>query len=154
MLLGGLVMWAPWDDSAAGDPAVADAAHQRDAALAAASEALKAFNTIDHRHMDETVGNWLRLSGGALHRDLGRDRRRIITQAEATGADTTATVLKVAVSAFDSSAGEATVIGALRVQTDPQKGKSGSSLERFRVLVQHVGSTWKITYLEAVKAGS
>jgi Mce-associated membrane protein len=154
VILAGLLVWAPWQDEPTTDRAAARSMTARDEAVDAATQALVTFNTIDHRHMKSTIDAWLELSGGALHRELTRDRSRITARAVRAASDTTAEVLQTAVAAFDAGAGTATVLGVVKVRTTPPRGKPTTNVARFRVLVQHLDSAWKITYLEGVRVSS
>jgi len=153
LLAGGLLAWAPWGDDGPGEAAMATM-RSRDAATRAATEALVTLNTSDPRQSRQTLDDWLRLSGGALHRDLGKERARIVRRMRRSGTSMTAKVLETAVSSVDPGAGRATVLGVVEINSTPRRGESTTSVRRFRVLMQHLGSTWRITYLETVKAPS
>ncbi|RHW28508.1 hypothetical protein D0Z08_01130 [Nocardioides immobilis] len=144
--------WAPWKPTSppAGSASTA-AAQARDEAAEAATDALLAFNTIDHARMDETIQRWLEVSGGELRQQVRKDRAGIRARAVRTAADTSATVLETAISSFDHGAGRATVLGVLEVRTQPARGEPTVRVVRFRVLVQHLGSAWKVTFLEALR---
>lgn len=152
--LGALVAWAPWQAPPPAGPASTPAAQARDEALQTATDALLAFNTIDHERMDETIQHWLEVSGGELHQDVRHDRAAIRARAVRTAADTSASVIETAISSFDDAAGRATVLGVLEVRTQPAHGKATRREVRFRVLVQHIGSNWKVTFLEALEVPS
>ena len=153
-IVGGLLIWAPWD--AAPDLTRAQARNMsaRDEAVAAASAGLVALNTIDHLQMDRTIDSWLALTAGALHRDLTRDRTKITKRAVKAGSDSSAETLQTAVAAFDPNAGTATILGVVSVSTTSAKGKATTNVSRFRVLVQRLDSTWKLTYFEGVRVAS
>lgn len=153
-LVSGLLVWAPWQDEPATDRATAKSMTARDGAVEAAAAALVAFNTIDHRHMKRTIDSWLSLTAGTLRRDLSRDRPRITARATKAASDTSAEVLQTALAAFDPGAGTATVLGVVKVRTTTARGKKTTNVARFRVLVQRLDSTWKITYLEGVRVSS
>lgn len=152
--LGALVAWTPWQGSPPTGSTPTAATQARDEALDTATEALLAFNTIDHQRMDETIRHWLTVSGGDLHQDVRQDRAEIRKRAVRTRADTTARVIETAISSFDDGAGRATVLGVLEVRTQPADGKPTVRVVRFRVLVQHRGSDWKVTFLEALEVPS
>lgn len=146
----GLLAWSPWTDDLTA--AELDTIQARDDAREAATEALVTFNTVDPSKSRETVDEWLRLSNGALHRDLGRRPAQIAAGMRRKGTSTTATVLETAVSTLDPSAGRATVLGVIEVRTTPRGGKPTVAVRRLRVLMQHIDSKWRITYLETVRS--
>jgi Mce-associated membrane protein len=153
-IIGGLLVWAPWEGTR--DLTREQARHMsaRDEAVAAASAGLVALNTIDHGQMERTIDTWLGLTAGALRRDLTRDRARITKRAAKAGSDSSAETLQTAVAAFDPGAGTATILGVVSIRTTSAKGKTTTNVSRFRVLVQRLDSTWKLTYFEGVRVAS
>lgn len=147
----GLLAWSPWsgDDTTAAEK---DAVHARDLATEAATEAVVILNTADPRKGEQTVDDWLEVSSGALHRDLARHPAQIAANIRRKGTATAATVLEPAVAALDPSAGRATVLGVIEVHTTPRHGKPTVAVRRLRVLMQHIHSEWRITYLETVSS--
>lgn len=151
---GGLLAWSPWDDGSGDGDRAARTVAAREAALDAATEGMLAFNTVDHDQVAATVDSWLEASGGALHREVRRDRSKIAARARKAATDSRAEVVRTAIAAFDAEAGTATVLGVLTIRTDPPRGKDRSRTSRFRVLVQRLDADWKLTYLETVGAGA
>lgn len=147
----GLLTWSPWSSNGMTE-ADSDAARARDLATEAAAEAVITLNTVDPRKGKQTVDGWLEVSSGALHRDLARRPGHIATNIRRKGITTAATVLETAVSALDPSAGRATVLGVIEVRTTPRRGKTTVAVRRLRVLMQHIDSEWRITYLETVSS--
>jgi Mce-associated membrane protein len=151
LVLGGLLVWSPWSSSQ--DSAAQHLTTARDSATKAASDALIAFNTADPANAGATVDRWIGLSGGALESKLKRNRARAI-QTVRRGGDSTATILETAVSSIDDSAGVATVLSVVEIRSTPRGGKPSTDVSRFRVLMQRLGKTWRITYLETVRTTS
>jgi Mce-associated membrane protein len=144
-----LLAWRPW----AGDAAVSAAsrtAGQRDAALKAATEGLLALNTIDYRHIGETVDHWAKISDGALAQQIRAGRSAVVRRTKETRTTATATLIQSAVSAFDAKAGTATVIALLSLRSTTRGGKATTTHPRFRVLVQRKDAQWKLSFFEAL----
>lgn len=149
-----VVAWAPWADDSPLDAHAVRVIEDRNEALAAATAGMVTFNTVDHAQVRTTVDAWLEVSAGALHREVRRDRATIASRARRAATDSSAEVVRTAISSFDEEAGKATVLGVLTVRTDPPKGRTRTRTARLRVLVQRIDSTWKLTYLETMGAGA
>ena len=147
----GLLAWSPWSSSGMTE-ADSDAVRARDLAIEAAAEAAIALNTVDPQKSKQTVGDWLEVSSGALHRDLARHPAQIAADIRRKGTATATKVLETAVSALDPSAGRATVLSVIEVRTTPRDGKPTVAVRRLRMLMQHIDSAWRITYLETVSS--
>jgi Mce-associated membrane protein len=149
--LAGIFLWAPWSGGA--DTAAERTMASRDSATKAATEALIAFNTVDPSRAKETVDGWIGLSGGALESKLKPSRTRAV-QTMRRGGSSAAKVLETAVSAVDDAAGLVTVLGVVEIRSTPPRGKTTTAISRFRVLMQRLGTTWRVTYLETVRTTS
>lgn len=151
LALGALAAWKPWSsDKGSAEQRTVQA---RDGASEAASRALAALNTVDPHAAEQTVDGWIGRAGGALESKLKKGRTKAIRTMK-RGGSTTATVLETAVSALDETAGMATILGVVEIRATPTSGKATTSVSRFRVLMQRLGTDWKITYLETVRTTS
>lgn len=144
----GIAVWAPW--STHNDDAFQQAVRARDGATNAATTALVTLNTIDPARPEETVDAWLRVAGGALESKLQSSRAQAVKSMR-RGPAAEATVLETAVASLNATAGEATVLGVVEIRSTPRKGEPTTAVSRFRVLVQRLGTEWRITYLETVR---
>jgi hypothetical protein len=151
LAVGGVAIWAPWSGNEAS--AERRTIQARNGASEAGSRALAALNTVDADAPEQTVDGWIGLAGGALESKLKQGRTKAIRTMK-RGGSRTATVLETAVSAMDETAGMATILGVVEIQATPPGGKATTSVSRFRVLMQRLGTDWKITYLETVRTTS
>ncbi|GAA3240931.1 hypothetical protein [Actinocorallia longicatena] len=137
--------WAGWTYWQAGG---GDSPADRAAALATGTRAVAVLNTLDHTSPQTSVDQWLAITSGPLHDQLGRDG------AKASTTSATGTVVAAALSSYDGGTRTARLIASVNVELTPAKGAPSVQRQRFEAQVTKVGSDWKLTSLTAVPVGA
>ncbi|WP_199433346.1 hypothetical protein [Qaidamihabitans albus] len=146
VLAAGWSGWSWW--SAAQDEGLA-VAGERDAVLAAVSDALVALHTIDHRTAAADVDRWVEVSTGRLGADLSGDRQLQLDRAEGTKTVATATLLDAAVTELDHEAGTARLGAVLDVRVSAHGDPPAEHRSRLTVAAERTERGWKVSDVQA-----
>lgn len=150
VLAVGFAGWGGWswfqashDDSLAFGTA-------RDAALDTGRREITTLNSIDYRHLDAGMHQWLEASTGPLHDAL--KQRAPASKSQVSDAKTSAkgSVLDAAVTQLDTHAGTAQLIASVSVTVTPADGKKKTERKRFRAGMSRVDGGWKLSSLTAI----
>ncbi|MGH3432686.1 MAG: hypothetical protein ACRDQB_07605 [Thermocrispum sp.] len=134
------------DASRDGDVAYA---RERDTVLRLAGDGLATLHTVDHSSAERDVGRWLDVTAGELHRDLRADQDGQVEQARETRAESTAKLVRAAVTDLDAHAGTARVIAVLDVRLDRRDAKPDTDRRRMNANLARGAQGWRIVSVEA-----
>ncbi|GAB3481435.1 hypothetical protein [Amycolatopsis cihanbeyliensis] len=149
VLAAGWFGWAWW--SAAHDEGLA-VARARDTVRAAVVHGLVTLNTIDHRHAERDVEEWIRVTTGRLHEDLSGDRQLQLDRAAGTRAVSSARVLRSAVTELDRAEGTARLIAVLEVTVRTEKQPDQRRRSRLIAEAKRTEGGWKVSTVQAAGA--
>lgn len=127
----------------------------RDELTRTAVEQITLLNSIDPKRADLDLAHWLQVATGPFHDALKHDmpaaRKKFAAQKAASRGKITA----LAVTRFDPSAGEATVITSVRIFTDAtgEDGKRTEQRKRYAVEMRRVAGGWKVSELNPLPPG-
>jgi Mce-associated membrane protein len=124
----------------------------RDAAVKAAGEALLAFNSIDYRRIDPILDSWAELSSGKLRASVTSGRKAVRREVTRAKTVTSARIVRSALTAYDDSAGTASIIAVIAIRTQTRGGGAKTKHARFAGLVQRSGSSWKLSAMQTMQA--
>jgi Mce-associated membrane protein len=136
--------WSWWR-SAHDDFAVR--AHDRDAVLAAASDALVALNTIDYRDAGTAVDGWLQVTSGELGKTLAGDRQLQLDRATASRTEASASVDRAAVTELHGDT--ARVIAVLDVRLSTNGSPPATNRSRLNAELTRTPEGWKVDAVQA-----
>lgn len=141
--------WSWWS-TAQGDFAQRSAA--RDAVLKAGMQGLTVLNTIDHRHAESDVDEWLTVVTDQLYQDLSGDRDMHVDRAKQDRTVATASVQQAAVSELDIEDGSAKMLAVLHIELDADGGEE-PDLRRSGVLADLLRTPdgWKLSAIQVVR---
>jgi Mce-associated membrane protein len=142
--------WACWSywDMRQGD--VQDMARDRDRAVMAARQQIAALNTMDARHVDRGLQNWLDASTGPLHDELKRTRVQSRQKIQSSGTSATGTVSDAALTALDRRAGTARVIATVRIEISGRGAAPTVQRKRYDAALTRTAAGWKLKSLTAL----
>ena len=155
LLAVGVSGWQGWR-LASDEPLAASAAGsaERDAAVNAADEALLAFNTIDHQHIDPILDRWSELSSGKLHASVTAGRKAVKREVTRARTVTSARLVSSGLTSYDEGAGTATVVAVVDIRSKTKGSSERAKTTRFTCLVQRSGSSWKLSAMQTMEAQS
>ncbi|WP_250302857.1 hypothetical protein OG709_31685 [Streptomyces sp. NBC_01267] len=143
----GWVYWQAHDDGSLAYSA------SRDRALTAGRERVAQLNTLDVRHTDAGLKQWLDASTGALHDKLAATRTTDRTTLTDAGTSARGTVTDAALTALDDRAGTASLIATVDVAITAKGGTATTDRKRFAASLARTPDGWKVTALTAVPVG-
>lgn len=156
VLLLGAGAFAGWS-GAAWHAAVNDEetafAQSRDAALAAAKQAVQNMHTLDHREVSAGLDSWEDSATGPLLDQLTEGRDLFEEQIRQAETVTTATVLGGAVTRLDQREGSASVMVALRITVQAPDEQPAVKESRMLAEMIHTDEGWKLGELEQAPIG-
>lgn len=136
--------WSWWG-SAHDDFAVR--ARDRDAVLAAASDALVALNTIDYRDAAPAVDRWVEVTGGELGKTLAGDRQSHLARATASRTEASASLDQAAVAELRGDT--ARVIAVLDVRVSTNGTPPVTNRSRLNAELTRTPEGWKVDSVQA-----
>ena len=145
-----------WYNAAQGGSAsVVDA---RDGAIEATRKLAATLQTLDATRPEEGLDNWAAVATGALSDQLRQDRAKYLDHLKKSPISSSATVLDVALTELDASAGTATAIVAMDV-TQSVLVHNRPSLPAVRQLrvklnLSETGEGWKVAGTSLIPADS
>lgn len=125
----------------------ASRARERDAVLAAASDALVALNTIDYHNAGAAVDRWIQVSTGQLGQTLRGDRQLHLGRAIATKTEASATVAQVAVAELRDHT--ARVIAVLDIRLSFNGAPPSAKRSRLLADLMRTPDGWKVDSVQA-----
>jgi Mce-associated membrane protein len=141
--------WFGWSWWRGAHDDFATRARDRDAVVAAASDALVALNTIDYRDAGPAVDRWPRVTSGDLSRSLAGDRQLQVDRATASRTEASASVEEVAVAELRGDT--ARVIAVLDVRLSTNGAPPATNRSRVNAELTRTPGGWKV---DAVQAAS
>lgn len=142
-------VWFGWSWWRSAHDDFAARARDRDAVLAAASDALVALNTIDYREAGPAVDRWIQVTAGELGRTLREDRQAQLDRATANRTEASASVTQAAVAELRGDTARVIAVLDVRLNTNGAPGSSNRS--RLNAELTRTPDGWKV---DAVQAAS
>lgn len=131
----------------ASDSGTASLASTRDTVLRSAEQAVINLNSLDYRHADTSLQNWMSSSTGQLHDQFAAGLKQEVADVQAAQNTTSARVLDAAVTSLDVPAGTASVMVAVDVSVTPAKGAPYSELQPEMGQLTLTATGWKLSAL-------
>lgn len=128
-------------------------AETRDAALQDGTSAIIAFNTLDHKKVDEGLKRWEKFSTGPLHDEIKKSHQDYATKIQQAKSSTTAKVLDSGLTELDQQAGKAKMIAVVQVTVTIEGQKPSTKQDRYQAELSREGDTWKLSNLGTVPVG-
>jgi Mce-associated membrane protein len=133
--------WSCWTFFDMRQGAQQDTARDRDRAVTAARQQLAVLNSMDARHIDQSLQRWQDSSTGALHDELKRTRADSRTKIQKAGTSAVGTVSDAALTALDHRTGSARIIATVQ-------------RKRYDAALTRTAAGWKIKSLTALPANA
>ncbi|MTD53535.1 hypothetical protein [Amycolatopsis pithecellobii] len=147
-----VAVWFGWSWASAAHDQAATRARDRDAVLAAASEALTALNTVDYHDPGPAVDRWIQVTTGELGKTLSGDRQLQLDRTTATRTVASARVNQAAVAEVDPAAGTARVLAVLDVRLSTNGAPSVPSRTRLNASLARTDDGWKVDSVQAASS--
>jgi len=144
VLAAGWFGWSWW--RAAHDDESRRAA-DRDAVLAAASDALVTLNTIDYHNPEPDVDKWVQVTTGQLGKTIGGDKQTQVDRAKSSKTVAWASLNQAAVVSVQGDA--ARVIAVLDVRLSTNDAPAAQNRSRLTADLQRTPQGWKVSGVQA-----
>lgn len=154
VVAAGCAGWFGWSWYAAAHDDSLSYSRMRDEALSAGEQAIKNFNTMDYRNVEQGLNVWLESSTGDLRDEVVRGREQFVRQVQEARTVTTAKVLDGAVTELNAHAGRASIIVSLELTVTPPDGAPTTKLRRLEGELTMTPSGWKLNAVGQVPAGT
>ncbi|WP_236788606.1 hypothetical protein [Amycolatopsis sp. GM8] len=141
--------WSGWSWWSAAHDEAAMRAHDRDAVLSAADDALTTLNTVDYHDPGPAVDRWIQVTTGELGKTLSGDRQLQLDRTTASKTVAAAEVNQAAVAELDPAAGTARVLAVLDVQLSTNGAPSVPSRTRLNASLTRTDGGWKVDSVQA-----
>jgi Mce-associated membrane protein len=128
-------------------------AEERDTALQQGTNAVIAFNTLDHKNVEAGLKRWEEYSTGPLHDEIRKSHEDYATKIQQAKSSTTAKVLDSGLTELDPQAGKAKMIAVVQVTVTIDGQKPSTKQDRYQAELTREGDTWKLSNLGTVPVG-
>ncbi|MET9859309.1 hypothetical protein ABZY93_08255 [Streptomyces smyrnaeus] len=125
----------------------------RDEALAAGRAHLATLNSIDAAHIPAGLREWRATATGPLSDELRRTEKKSAKTLRERGSSARAKVTDAALTSLDDTAGTATLIATLRIETTTRAGAPATDRKRMEAGLERTDDGWKLTSLAPVPVG-
>ncbi|MFC5748185.1 hypothetical protein [Actinomadura rugatobispora] len=143
--------WTFWDMRQGEEQ---DTARDRDRAVTAAKQQIAVLNSMDARHLDQSLQRWQDSSTGPLHDELKRTRADSRQKIQKAGTSATGTVSDAALTALDHRTGSARVIATVRIEITRTGAAPTVQRKRYDAALTRTAAGWKLKSLTALPANA